>query len=239
MIARYASFVFVALFCFVNGWVWGDGGYYLDYGLPVSAYSLIWFWIVCIAFHHYRAYRQPLMTKDDGSKAEDKRSLHVAIAVSAWWTANITMTQALNMFSFRGVQVGGDLVELFGYTAPSLITDFIFQAGVDLAAIFVLLLVVRRTAVAASAWMLLFAGYLVANLFGHFYGSLQLLAGESADNVAMRYDGFMYLTFTIMLFLQALGAGGSGFLSRITNVDIYSDLRRLVPGLLNRRKGLR
>ncbi|MCP4881954.1 MAG: hypothetical protein GY905_15550 [Gammaproteobacteria bacterium] len=135
------------------------------------------------------------------------------------------MTTVLNSISFRGVEEAGE--SIFGNSG--LIMDFTVQGALDLAALAIIWFLIRKGILSASAWTLVFCGFLVANLFGHTAGAYNLLIGVSADTTAQGYDSYMYLVFTIMLIIQVSGAGLDAWLRwSDSEVDIYVDLRPFI-----------
>ncbi|MCP4929478.1 MAG: hypothetical protein GY918_10545 [Gammaproteobacteria bacterium] len=118
------------------------------------------------------------------------------------------MTTVLNSISFRGVEEAGE--SIFGNSG--LIMDFTAQGAVDLAALAIIWFLIRKGILSASAWTLVFCGFLVANLFGH-----------------------TAVVFTIMLIIQVSGAGLDAWLRwSDSEVDIYVDLRPLFHRVVNR-----
>lgn len=202
----------ILFFALVNAFLWGDGGYDVHLiGTPVNAYSLVWAWIGMIAIICGTNY-----AIHGGQKHP------ISHVIGIWWVANIGMTTALNSISYRGIEEQGDTI----MGMPSLIIDFLPQASVDILALAVIWVLVARQILKASFWLVVFCGYLVFNLFGHAMGAYNLMAGVDADVAAQAYDSFMYLTFTVMLVLQTIGAGGDAILRWSgANVDLYRDIR--------------
>lgn len=199
------SLLFILLFTFVNAFLWGNGGDVIHLlGYPVPAYGLVWAWIGMIAITCGANY-----AVDGGQKHP------IGHVISLWWVANIGMTSILNNISYRGIEEAGNLH-----------LDFIAQGGLDFASLLLIWFLVYRGTLTASLWIVVFSGYLLANLFGHTMGAYNLMMGAGEGFTAQAYDSYMYLTFTIMLLVQAVGAGSDGLLRWLgSNVDIYRDIR--------------
>ena len=220
---------FVGLFAYVNLHVWGDGGDYIHLlGVPVYAYSLIWGWIGLIAFISGINY----------VFCENQRH-SIWFVISAWWAANIGMTSILNAIKDRGVEESGGtiLLDVFGLSSvemPVLMLDFIGQGSVDIACALLIWGLVSRRILATPVWLLIFIGFLIANIVGHLAGTWNLMAGVDGEVVAQSYEPYMYLAFTVMLVLQAIGAGvDAGFRWVRYDVDIYRDLRPIIERINN------
>jgi len=220
---------FVGLFAYVNMHVWGDSGGYIHLlGEPVYAYSLVWIWIGLIAFINGINY----------VFCENQKH-SIWFVISAWWAANIGMTSILNAIKERGIEESGGtvVVSAFGISTvemPTLMFDFIGQGALDIAAALIIWFLVSRKILATPVWLLVFIGFLAANIVGHLAGTWQLMAGVDSDLVAQSYEPYMYLTFTVMLLLQAIGAGvDAGFRWVRYDVDIYRDLRPVIERINN------
>ena len=207
-----AGILFVLFFSYINAAVWGDGGYIVHiFGAPSPAYSLVWIWIALISLIYCFNYL-----------ADGKSKSPVCHIISLWWTANIATTSILNSIHYRGIEESGGLI--FGY--PVLIMDFLAMGVVDLLSLLVVWFFVARKGLGVSVWLLVFCGYLVANLVGHSAGSYALMTGVSIDAIGQSYDAFMYSVFTAMLVFQAFGGGYGVALKWIgSNVDIHRDIR--------------
>ena len=216
---------FVTFFSFVNLFLWGDGGYIVHLlGVGVPAYSLVWFWVALIAIIYGANYSV------NGHSAHS-----ICHVIAGWWTANIAMTTVLNYINYRGIEESGGTI--FG--APVLVLDFLAQGALDLFSVLLVLYLIKRGTLGASVWMLIFCGFMVANLFGHSTGAYNLMAGADIDTTAISYDSFMYLVFTLMLISQALGSTGDAWLRWSgANVDIYSDVRPYFRRVASRNLGV-
>lgn len=211
---------FILFFALVNAFLWGNGGYTVHLiSIPVSAYSLVWAWIGMIAIICGCNYA-----------VEGGQKHPVGNVIGVWWTANIGMTTVLNWISYRGVEESGSFFGMSG-----LILDFGAQGLVDLISILLIWFLIKREVLTASVAIVVFCGYLVANLFGHTAGAYNLMTGVDADMTAVFYDAYMYLIFTIMLLLQAVGAGSDAILRWSgSNVDLYRDIRPFMYRAFNR-----
>lgn len=204
---------------------WGDVGYTINLlGFDVPAYPLYWFWLCLLAVVHF--------TGD----IIDGRSRHtVFFTISLWWIAN---TQAINLLQnwwFRGIGESGGTVTIFSEQVSVLVTDYIMLAPIDLGALIAVWILAKMGRMRVSGWLLLFCFYLVGNLFGHAAGAYALWNGTSPDIVSNAYDSYMYLIFTVMLILQALGAGGDALLRWSgSSVDLYADIRPFIRGFASR-----
>ena len=212
---------FIAFFSAVNFFLWGDDGYNVHVlGTPVNAYMLGWFWIALIS-----------MIFGASCATQNGTKTLIGHVISGWWVCNIAMTTLLNSINHRPIEQAGDL--FFGI--PGIVLDFVAQGAVDLAAIFVLWLLVKKGTLRASAWLLVFCGYLVANLFGHASGAYGLMVGADPNTVAAQYEAFMYTIFTLMLVIQAAGASGNAVLYWIgSSVDLYADIRPYILRFIGR-----
>lgn len=212
---------FILFFSAVNAYLWGNGGETVHLlSITVPAYSLVWVWIGLIAVIIGTNYAY-----GDGS-----RHRH-GFVIATWWAANIAITTLLNAINYRGIEQQGDLI--FG--VPGLILDFIAQAGLDISSLILIWVLVSRQILTASIWIVIFSGFLIANLFGHVAGSYGLYTGMDAGIVAKSYDSFLYLVFTIMLFLQAMGSGSDALIQWTgSRLDLCRDIRPAVRRTANR-----
>lgn len=211
---------FITFFSCINAFLWGDAGYQVHVlGMSVPAYSLVWLWISLIMVIYGAVY-----------SFDHHRGNSICHVIAGWWAANIGVTTLLNMVNYRGIEEAGD--SIFG--VHGLVLDFLAQGALDLASLMVIWFLVRRKVLGVSIWTLFFCGYLVANLFGHAFGS-GLMLGEDADYTAAAYDAYMYSIFTLMLIIQAFGAGGDALLRWAgSSVDLYIDLRPVFRRFISR-----
>lgn len=211
----------MSIFTLVNAVLWGDGGFDVHLlGIPTDAYMLVWFWIAMIG----------IMFVPRGT------SVQVPIIISMWWSANIATTTILNSINYRGIEQGGDLFFVF----PGLVLDFVAQGAVDFASLYAVWYAIKRKYIDVSAWMLLFCAYLVANLFGHSFGSYYLMTGVNPDTVGQAYDSYMYLTFTVMLIIQASGSVTNSLVKWMGHdLDLYRDIRPYLRSYISRHLHLR
>ncbi len=209
------GFGFIVLFSLVNLFLWGDGGYDVHLlSIPVDAYILVWVWIGLIASIFITGKTHPM-----------------GLVISAWWTANISMTTLLNAFNFRGIEQAGELI----LDMPGLVLDFVAQGAVDLASLLFIYALVKKGILNASVWLTIFSAYLVANLFGHTFGAYSLMVGNNPDIIAKSYDAYMYLTFTAMLILQSIGSSSDRLLKWSgKSVDLYRDIRPVIKQFVSR-----
>ena len=213
--------LFVGIFSYLNAFVWGDSGYIVHLlNVPVPSYTLVWLWIAMIAL---------ICGFNYAVKGGQKHP--VGYVIGCWWLANIGMITVLQYISFRGVEQAGESIG----GMSSLMMDFAALGIVDLASIFIIWYLVSRGILTASFWLVVFCCYLIANLFGHAIGAHNLMVGINEDITAMAYDSYMYLTFTAMLLIQAIGSGSDALLRwGGSNVDIYRDIRPDLFNFINR-----
>ncbi len=213
---------FLGFFSYTNYSTWGDWGEFVHLlGLPVPAYTLIWLWIAMIAM---------IIGVNIATPRGQQHSLWFII--SAWWAANIGVTSVLNSYGRRAIEESTALIGSY----PDIMVDFIAQGALDFTALLVIYLAVRWGYIGASALLVVFGGFLVANLFGHAFGAYGLVAGTSLDAIAASYDAYMYLVFTALLLIQ-VGGAVLDLLIRISGAgyDVYADVRPYFNDVIHRR----
>lgn len=214
-----AGALFILLMSCLNYFVWDAYTVHL-LGVAVPSFSLVWLWISLIAV---------IIGTNYAVEGGHKHPIWYLIAT--WWLANVGMIYILQAVSYRAIEEAGTTV--FGL--QGLVLDFLALGAVDLSALVIIWMLVSRSILKASIWVVIFSGYLVANLFGHAFGGYGLVIDINPDMIAASYDSYMYLTFTVMLLLQAIGAGSDAiFRWAGSNVDICSDIRPVISRTANR-----
>ena len=206
---------FLIFFSLVNAVYWGVSDYQITLlGQQVGEYGLIWVWIALIG----------VMFGSDFSVTGHSRN-PIWLVISCWWLANIGVIDILNGINYRPLESGGDLI----IGMPGLMLDFIAQSALDISSLVVIWILIRKQIINLSVWMLVFCGFLVSNLFVYAAGSYSIMIGASPEDTGSFYDQYIYSAFTIMLIIQAVGAGGDALLKRFgLHVDIYTDIRPLL-----------
>ena len=216
-----AGVLFLSLFSLINALYWGNSGYVITlFGGPVGEYGLIWLWIALLGITFGADYSV------DGHARNP-----VWLVISGWWLANIGVIDLLNRINYRPLETGGDLI----IGMPGLMLDFIAQSALDITSLIAIWILIRKKILNLSAWMLVFCGYLVANLAVYASGSYSIITGVNPETVGSFYDQYIYSAFTIMLIIQAMGSGGDALLQRFgSNVDLYADIRPLLRRFADR-----
>ncbi len=212
---------FIAFFSYINLVVWGDYGEVVHLlGIPIPAYTLVWLWVAMIAL---------IIGVNNCTIKDQKHSIWLII--SAWWAANIGVTSILNTFGFRAIEQSNGLIA--GY--PDIMTDFIAQGTLDITALVLMYLAVRKGYIVASLLLVIFGGFLVANLFGHAFGAYGLVVGSNVDEIAYSYDSYMYLVFTVLLMIQVGGAVLDLIVKLIgAGYNVYGDIRPYFDNVIHK-----
>ena len=205
---------------------WGDAGYTVGMvGFDVPVYPLYWLWLALLAVVFFT-----------GDVINGGSRHTVFFVIAGWWVCNTQAIDFLQGWWFRAVGDPGGTMVLFGEEVPALVADYIALAPIDLGALIVIWILAATRRMRVSCWMLLFCVYLVGNLAGHAWGGYSLATGADINYISSAYDSFMYLTFTAMLILQAIGAGGDAlFRWSGSSVNLYADIRPIIRGFANRR----
>lgn len=203
---------FLLFFACINFFWWGDSGQTIHFlGHAISEYQLIWIWIGLLFIIIGSSFIVDGCSKNP-----------IWAIICLWWMVNIGAIEVLNQINLRPIESEGEII--FGF--PGIILDFIVQAPLDLTGLMIIWALINRELLEVSMGILIFCGFLVANLSGYAFSAYNLTIGVSAKEVAQFYDPYICLVFTLMLTLQALGSGLDALLrGNGSNVDIYIDLR--------------
>ncbi|MCP4991941.1 MAG: hypothetical protein GY928_39590 [Colwellia sp.] len=216
------GFMFIAYFSVINKYFWGDWGDTVSLlGVEVPSYSLVWFWISCIA-----------ILMGSGFMAHRVRENAVWFVISVWWTLNTLMTTfVLEAISHRGI--GESNTEIAG--TPDIYYDLWAQGPLDLLYLVGLFVILRKGVIVTTPLIVVFSFFLVTNIAGHAFAAYGLDSGISAGEVTAKYDPFMYLTFTVMLLVQVGGVllDSTLKLNGYAN-GVYNDLRPFFNNAWNR-----